>query len=54
MAETALIVEDHPEQAELVARILGMRNYESIVAEDGETGLAAGPRDASPTSCSWT
>jgi len=36
---TALIVEDHPEQAELVARILRMRNYESILAEDGETGL---------------
>jgi DNA-binding response OmpR family regulator len=36
---TALIVEDHPEQAELVARILRMRDYESIVAEDGETGL---------------
>src|SRR6516165_9954496 len=39
MAETALIVEDQPEQAELVARILGMREYESIVAEDGETAL---------------
>ena len=36
---TALIVEDHPEQAELVARILRLRNYEPIVAEDGETGL---------------
>ncbi len=36
---TALIVEDHPEQAELVARILRTRNYDSIVAEDGETGL---------------
>jgi DNA-binding response OmpR family regulator len=36
---TALIVEDHPEQAELVARILSMRNYDSFVAEDGETGL---------------
>ncbi len=36
---TALIVEDHPEQAELVARILRLRNYESILAEDGETGL---------------
>src|SRR6516162_1182422 len=36
---TALIVEDHPEQAELVARILSMRNYDSYVAEDGETGL---------------
>ena len=36
---TALIVEDHPEQADLVARILRLRNYEPIVAEDGETGL---------------
>jgi DNA-binding response OmpR family regulator len=36
---TALIVEDHPEQAELVARILSMRDYESIVAADGETAL---------------
>ncbi len=37
--ETALIVEDHPEQAELVARILRLREYEPIIAEDGETGL---------------
>src|SRR5271154_3015519 len=36
---TALIVEDHPEQAELVARILRLREYEPIVAEDGEAGL---------------
>jgi DNA-binding response OmpR family regulator len=36
---TALIVEDHPEQAELVARILRLREYEPILAEDGETGL---------------
>ena len=40
---TALIVEDHPEQADLVARILRLRDYEPIVAENGETGLAAGP-----------
>jgi DNA-binding response OmpR family regulator len=39
MAETALIVEDHPEQAELVARILGTRAYQSIFAEDGESAL---------------
>ena len=39
MAVTALIVEDHPEQAELVARILGTRSYQSIVAENGETAL---------------
>ncbi len=37
--ETALIVEDHPEQADLVARILGMRDFQPILAEDGETGL---------------
>jgi len=36
---TALIVEDHPEQADLVARILRLRNYDPILAEDGETGL---------------
>jgi DNA-binding response OmpR family regulator len=36
---TALIVEDHPEQADLVARILRMRDYQPIVAEDGEAGL---------------
>ena len=40
---TALIVEDHPEQADLVARILRLRDYEPILAEDGESGLAAGP-----------
>jgi DNA-binding response OmpR family regulator len=36
---TALIVEDHPEQADLVARILRMRDYLPILAEDGESGL---------------
>jgi len=36
---TALIVEDHPEQADLVARILRLRDFEPIVAESGETGL---------------
>ena len=36
---TALIVEDHPEQADLVARILRLRDYQPIVAEDGESGL---------------
>jgi DNA-binding response OmpR family regulator len=35
----ALIVEDHPEQAGLVARILRMRDFEPIIAEDGKTGL---------------
>ena len=51
---TALIVEDHPDQAELVARILRLRDYEPIVAEDGETGPAAGPASSSPTWCSST
>jgi DNA-binding response OmpR family regulator len=36
---TALIVEDHTEQAEMVAKLLRMRNYEPIVAETGESGL---------------
>ncbi|WP_337175726.1 response regulator [Paludisphaera sp.] len=36
---TALIVEDHPEQARLVRKILGLRGYEAEIAEDGETGL---------------
>jgi DNA-binding response OmpR family regulator len=36
---TALIVEDHPEQADLVARILRLRDYLPILAENGETGL---------------
>jgi DNA-binding response OmpR family regulator len=36
---TALIVEDHPEQADLVARILQLRNYHPVVAENGESGL---------------
>ena len=36
---TALIVEDHPDQAGLVARILRLREFEPIIAEDGATGL---------------
>jgi DNA-binding response OmpR family regulator len=36
---TALIVEDHPEQADLVSRILRLRDYKPILAEDGESGL---------------
>src|SRR5262245_26146237 len=39
MMGTALIVEDHPEQADLVARILRLRDYQAILAESGETGL---------------
>jgi DNA-binding response OmpR family regulator len=36
---TALIVEDHPDQAEMVARLLRLRDYVPIVAETGESGL---------------
>ncbi|MGA2702606.1 MAG: response regulator [Isosphaeraceae bacterium] len=36
---TALIVEDYPDQASLVARILRTCDFESIIAEDGKTGL---------------
>jgi DNA-binding response OmpR family regulator len=36
---TALIVEDHPDQAEMVARLLRLRDYEPLVAETGERGL---------------
>jgi two-component system, OmpR family, response regulator len=39
MTATALIVEDHPDHAQLVARILRTRDFESIIAEDGESGL---------------
>src|SRR5262249_53034708 len=36
---TALIVEDHPDQAMMVAGLLRYRNYEPIVAGTGELGL---------------
>ncbi|SIO16105.1 Histidine kinase-like ATPase domain-containing protein [Singulisphaera sp. GP187] len=36
---TALIVEDHPDQAEMVARLLRLYDYVPIVAETGESGL---------------
>jgi DNA-binding response OmpR family regulator len=36
---TALIVEDHPDQAELVARLLKIHDFEAYVAGDGESGL---------------
>jgi len=36
---TALIVEDHPDQAQMVASLLRFRNFEPIIAGDGETGL---------------
>ncbi|MDG3007988.1 response regulator transcription factor [Paludisphaera mucosa] len=41
---TALIVEDHPEQARLVERILGLRGFNALIAEDGETGLIMAQR----------
>jgi DNA-binding response OmpR family regulator len=37
---TALIVEDDKDQAELASQLVRLRNFEPIVAEDGETGLA--------------
>jgi DNA-binding response OmpR family regulator len=36
---TALIVEDHPDQARLVGQLLRLRDYVPIVAETGEAGL---------------
>jgi DNA-binding response OmpR family regulator len=36
---TALIVEDHPDQAQMVAGLLRFRNFEPMVAGTGETGL---------------
>jgi DNA-binding response OmpR family regulator len=40
MPDTVLIIEDHPDQVDLLARILRLRlHMEVIVAEDGKTGL---------------
>src|SRR5262249_15159292 len=36
---TALIVEDHPEQADMVAKLLRHHRFEPVVANDGTTGL---------------
>lgn len=36
---TALIVEDDPDQAELVARLVRLRELDAVVAGDGHTGL---------------
>jgi DNA-binding response OmpR family regulator len=36
---TALIVEDHPDQAELVSRLVRLRDFDPIVAETGVKGL---------------
>jgi DNA-binding response OmpR family regulator len=39
MGATALIVEDHPDQAEMVARLLKLRDFEPHIAPDGASGL---------------
>src|SRR3954453_4199888 len=36
---TALIVEDHPDQAELVAQQMKLRDFTPVVAGTGESGL---------------
>ena len=36
---TALIVEDDPEQAAMVANIIRLRDYDPVIAGNGETGL---------------
>jgi DNA-binding response OmpR family regulator len=36
---TALIVEDHPDQADLAAKMLRFHRYEPVIAADGTTGL---------------
>lgn len=43
---TALIVEDHPDQAEMVARLLRLHDYVPILAETGESGLEMARRFA--------
>jgi len=42
---TALVVEDHPEQAVLVSKILGLRGFRPMIAPDGETGLLLAHRE---------
>ncbi len=42
---TALVVEDHPEQATLLSKILGLRGFRSLIASDGETGLLLARRE---------
>jgi DNA-binding response OmpR family regulator len=42
----ALIVEDHPDQAQMVAGLLRFRNFEPIVAGTGEMGLELARRHA--------
>ncbi len=36
---TALIVEDHPDHAEMVSKLMKLRDYDPVVAGTGETGL---------------
>ena len=36
---TALIVEDHSDQADMVAKLLRLHHYDAVVAADGSTGL---------------
>jgi DNA-binding response OmpR family regulator len=36
---TALIVEDHPDQAQMVAGLLRFRNFDPLIADTGEKGL---------------
>jgi DNA-binding response OmpR family regulator len=43
---TALIVEDHPDQAQMVAGLLRFRNFEPLIAGNGETGLALARKHA--------
>jgi DNA-binding response OmpR family regulator len=43
---TALIVEDHPDQARLVAQLLRLRGYVPILAKTGEAGLQLARRHA--------
>jgi DNA-binding response OmpR family regulator len=40
MHHTALIVEDDKDQAQLAAQLVRLRDFEPILAEDGETGFA--------------
>jgi len=44
---TALIVEDHSDQADMVAKLLRLHHYEAVVAADGSTGLELA-RELSP------
>jgi len=41
---TALIVEDHPDQAEMVSQLMRLRDYIPVVAVDGASGLEMAQR----------